>query len=967
MSPSPQPESLTSPNQQIPTPSTRWRETYLGGSEIAEAEIVRRFMEEINAVQAQNKAHGGLPAPDRAFHAKIHAGIVNAKFVISSNLPEEFRVGFFEPNKSYDAIVRFSNGSGVPQDDDKRDLRGIAIRVLEKEGTAHDFLMTNAPASHARDATQFMAFAKAGAGSKLMLLPKLIWAIGFFETIRMLRTVIRQTSRPVGSLTTEQFFSRAPYAFGTHAVKFMLDPQKSDEANSISGPDRLRIDLAARLKERSIHYDFKVQDWVDEKTTPIEDGVIQWNSPAQAIAQLVIPKQDLASKEARDSEKSVNNLEFSPWNTTTVFRPLGSLNRARRLVYRSSVGLRTGRESYEQLGILRKIFYALLVPFFRCLNFVVPWHKLPPYLGAMNLLAFRTVLRKQNLYDTDDPHARLQPRESEVDPKWVRYRHPDGKFDDLTYPNMGCAGARFGRNVPRKYTYPDLARLHAPSPREISRKLLRRREFIPAETLNLLAAAWIQFQVHDWFMHAGPDTDNPDQLKLERDDDWGKPAMEIRRSTPDRQSNEEQSDGSPPAYRNEESHWWDASQIYGNDPETESKLRTHELGHLRLNEEDHLLLIDPETKLPITGFTNNWWIGLYLFHALFAQEHNTICGQLHLQNPYWNDEELFQTARLINCALMAKIHTVEWTPAILAHPTLEVAMNANWWGLATEKIHKLFGRLSESETISGIPGSPVDHQQIPFSLTEEFVAVYRLHPLIPDEIQLFQAETGQAIPNGLFPIADLAFTKAQDVFVNKTASLPDVLYSFGISNPGAITLHNYPDFLRDLELPTPDGRKIDRRIDLATTDIYRDRERGIPRYNQFRKLLHRPPIKSFDELTGNNHVLAQEIREIYGTDKSGRDCVELLDPMVGMFAEPLPKGFGFSDTAFRVFILMASRRLKSDRFFTTDFTPEVYTQFGLDWISSNTFSSILIRHYPELTPALRGIKNPFAPWRPIAS
>ena len=49
-------------------------------------------------------------------------------------------------------------------------------------------------------------------------------------------------------------------------------------------------------------------------------------------------------------------------------------------------------------------------------------------------------------------------------------------------------------------------------------------------------------------------------------------------------------------------------------------------------------------------------------------------------------------------------------------------------------------------------------------------------------------------------------------------------------------------------------------------------------------------------------------------------------------AEPPPVGFGFSDTAFRIFLLMAPRRLQSDRFFTTDYTPEVYTQFGLDWI-----------------------------------
>jgi hypothetical protein len=73
-------------------------------------------------------------------------------------------------------------------------------------------------------------------------------------------------------------------------------------------------------------------------------------------------------------------------------------------------------------------------------------------------------------------------------------------------------------------------------------------------------------------------------------------------------------------------------------------------------------------------------------------------------------------------------------------------------------------------------------------------------------------------------------------------------------------------------------------------------------------------------------------------------------------------GFGFSYTEFRVFILMASRRLKSDRFFTRDYRPEVYTQAGIDWVERNSMRSVLLRHFPELEPALRGVKNPFAPW-----
>ena len=59
---------------------------------------------------------------------------------------------------------------------------------------------------------------------------------------------------------------------------------------------------------------------------------------------------------------------------------------------------------------------------------------------------------------------------------------------------------------------------------------------------------------------------------------------------------------------------------------------------------------------------------------------------------------------------------------------------------------------------------------------------------------------------------------------------------------------------------------------------------------------------------------------------------------------------------------MASRRLKSDRFFTTDFTPRVYTPEGMAWIEDNDMCSVLLRHHPRLAPALRGVQNAFAPW-----
>jgi hypothetical protein len=146
-------------------------------------------------------------------------------------------------------------------------------------------------------------------------------------------------------------------------------------------------------------------------------------------------------------------------------------------------------------------------------------------------------------------------------------------------------------------------------------------------------------------------------------------------------------------------------------------------------------------------------------------------------------------------------------------------------------------------------------------------------------------------------------------------------------------------------------------VDLATIDILRDRERGVPRYNEFRTLMHRKPVSSFEELTREPGAAA-ELRDVYGH-------IERLDTMVGLYAEPRPKGFAFGDTTFRVFLLMASRRLKSDRFFTTDYTRETYTQTGLEWIDGATMSKILLRHYPELGPALRGVDNAFKPWRRV--
>jgi hypothetical protein len=62
--------------------------------------------------------------------------------------------------------------------------------------------------------------------------------------------------------------------------------------------------------------------------------------------------------------------------------------------------------------------------------------------------------------------------------------------------------------------------------------------------------------------------------------------------------------------------------------------------------------------------------------------------------------------------------------------------------------------------------------------------------------------------------------------------------------------------------------------------------------------MHLKPVGSFGELT-DYPVWADELEGLR------RPRTRRL--MLGMFAEPKPFGFAFSDTPFRIFILMASR------------------------------------------------------------
>jgi hypothetical protein len=552
---------------------------------------------------------------------------------------------------------------------------------------------------------------------------------------------------------------------------------------------------------------------------------------------------------------------------------------------------------------------------------------LPRLRGTIVLYGLRVRLRQHNLYDTAayDP-----PRRGPTD-ALAGVRAFDGTGTDPRDPDMGAVHEYFGRNGPAYPKWGDL-----PSPEAVSERLLARREFRAAGSLNLLAASWIQFEVHDWMQHVA-----------ERGSGAAMPPFEPASG----------SRPGAPRFTSAQTHWWDASQLYGADPKFTEKLR---VGDGRIQEDDALLRTIEESMGDGPAPVPNLWLGLALFHVIFAREHNAICRMLVRDEPRrgFAGKRLFDQARLINAAVMAKVHTVEWTPALIAHPTSAEAIRASWWGELGETVRKLAPWLHLGDVLSGIPGSRTHLDGVRYSLTEEFVAVYRMHPLIPDEVRFRDVDGEPLRFDGAdaVPFERLAAVAGDPTRPRKwfgRIEPANAIYSLAVNNPGAISLHNYPNFLRALE---PAGLPKDTpKIDLAARDIARMRETAVPRYNDFRRMLRLQPCDTFEALAGPDKQLAAELRDLYASP-------DHVDLMVGLFAERKPEGFAFSDTAFRIFLLMAARRLRSDRFFTDDFNNRVYTRAGMRWIRNRTLAGILREHFPTLAPALANVKNVFEPW-----
>jgi hypothetical protein len=593
------------------------------------------------------------------------------------------------------------------------------------------------------------------------------------------------------------------------------------------------------------------------------------------------------------------------------------------------------------------------------------WYHRPVALAVLTLAYMREKLNAHNLGTSYPPGSLVGFQTPGLPPPVgvTHFRTADGSWNNLRDPKEGAAGTRFLRNVDLPAIRPESGeQLLTPNPRLVSRTLLSRpleggtprMQEVPF--LNLLSASWIQFMNGDWINHGEIYFNSVIEVPLPDDDAARGRYWQTKMFVGRTQADPTRTPGVEVAAAsaiNEVTHWWDGSQIYGSDQATQDRLRSHSGGKLRV-EADGRLPLD-ERGVEETGFTRNWWLGLAMLHTLFVHEHNALCDELARAYPGWDDSRLFNVARLINAAVMAKIHTLEWTPAILPNPALHTAMNANWYGLLTNFFRRGKDRKTLTEIkvnnpeLGGVVGDSMDKHGRGFGLTEEFVEVYRLHSLLPETLRLARRD-GSAPEEVPFS----ASRQRGSARLTARHAMSDLFHSFGTQHPGQLVLNNYPRFMQELSIP---GNPF---FDMGTVDIVRARERGVPRYNEFRRQLGLNPITCFEDLTDDGDTV-EKLKSVYGRDPAD---IEKLDLMIGTLSEGhRPTNFGFGETMFQIFILNATRRLQADRFYTDCFTEEIYTPEGLRWIDAVDLKTVLLRHFPELADTgLANIRNAFEPW-----
>lgn len=338
-------------------------------------QILAAISASIKIEDKNNSLHPPGPIARRDAHPKAH-GCVDAKFKILKVEPQLTSIlqkgVFSNPDQEFDATIRFSNGNGNPNRHDARgDGRGMAVKVHGVSGArltngddgatdTQDFVMINHPLFFVNDPEHYVPIVKGIAEDTVEAKARLAKIL--IGNPRETKVIAEITSIHILNPLFEQYWSEVPYQIGTKssgakAVKFSSFPVncKTGVALPIVRPkffevpklltkdfNYLRNEMINTLKpdgKNSVCYDFAIQlrstnpsTGKPEDEKDLEDPTILWNGQFHSIARITIPPQQFNSD---DQNLQCENRSYSPWNGIAEHKPLGVVNRIRKVVYQA--------------------------------------------------------------------------------------------------------------------------------------------------------------------------------------------------------------------------------------------------------------------------------------------------------------------------------------------------------------------------------------------------------------------------------------------------------------------------------------------------------------------------------------------------------------------------------------------------------------------------------------------------------
>lgn len=316
-----------------PLPSTDWREKVAPDEAERYAGYARQFAE-IQARKSQRYGAG------RALHRK-QLTAAHGTLEVLDGLPEFAKYGLFTEPHDFEVWVRLSNGGLDKASDAQPDVRGFAIRVFGVRGpsalgngpaVSQDFTLINQEVFAFPGSDEFVGLVAAASHGNGSLLKYIFKRYGFGAPARLAR-LLKVAGKAFTGFATEPLFSTVPMANGPYAARVRLLPSESNGKPLPDAKKDWAADFSARLAHQPLHWDLQLQFYADEATTPIEDASVNWPTPYFTVARLMLPQQDTASAEGRALAERVEATTIDPWQAMADHRPLGDVQRARKVVY----------------------------------------------------------------------------------------------------------------------------------------------------------------------------------------------------------------------------------------------------------------------------------------------------------------------------------------------------------------------------------------------------------------------------------------------------------------------------------------------------------------------------------------------------------------------------------------------------------------------------------------------------------